>query len=140
MIFSSQIYYQYFLSPYYYSWPTTSTGWHLWTECKEFWCPMLDSNTLVALNRAVSEQTHYVMQKTKRSSLVQHLLWEPENLHRLWWWSSPDQDSVFVVEAHSNLFSTTQDCKADTNFSWTEMCSFFSVLTEAGYRTECVEH
>ena len=35
---------------------------------------MLDSNTLVALNRAVSEQTHYVMQKTKRSSLVQHLL------------------------------------------------------------------
>jgi len=45
---------------------------------------------------------------------------------------------VFVVEAHSNLFSTIQDCKADTNFSWAEMCSFFSVLTEAGYRTECV--
>jgi len=45
---------------------------------------------------------------------------------------------VFAVEAHSNLFSTIQDCKADTNFSWAEMCSFFSVLTEAGYRTECV--
>jgi hypothetical protein len=45
---------------------------------------------------------------------------------------------VFVVEAHSNLFSTIQDCKADTNFSWAEMSSFFSVLTEAGHRTECV--
>jgi hypothetical protein len=31
-----------------------------------------------------------------------------------------------------------QDCKADTNISWTKMCSFFSKLTEAGYRTECV--
>jgi len=45
---------------------------------------------------------------------------------------------VFVVEAHSNLFSTIQDCKADTNFSWAEMFSFFSIPTEAGYRTECV--
>jgi len=27
MIFSSQICYHYFLSPYYYNWPTTSTGW-----------------------------------------------------------------------------------------------------------------
>lgn len=44
---------------------------------------------------------------------------------------------MFVVEAHSILFSSTQDCKADTKFPG-QMCSFFSALTEAGYRTECV--
>lgn len=45
---------------------------------------------------------------------------------------------MFVVETHSNLFSKIQNCKADTNFSCAEMCSFFSILKEAGYRTECV--
>lgn len=45
---------------------------------------------------------------------------------------------MFVVEAHINLVSTVQECKADTNFSWAKMCSFFSKLTEAGYRRKCV--